>query len=188
MPDELKDTIQAMQCREEYKPEPIEPEKLINILEHIQLTPSVANLQPWEIVVISNPEMRTKLTRTLLDPMLRDDDESRLEWPAKAPVILVICMDLRRAKVRFGERGTDFALMDIGAAVMNLQLGAWNHGIKSCCIREFDPDKVSTTLELPKNVVPVLLVTLGYSNQDKAPAPTLDLADFIHRETYSGEW
>ena len=120
--------------------------------------------------------------------MLREDESLRPDWFIKAPLILVICVDSRRAKVRFGERGMEFALMDIGAAIMNLLLGAWKHGVKSCGIREFDQEKVQTILELPKNVKPTMLITLGYSNQEKAQGPTLELEDFVHKETWNGEF
>jgi len=97
-------------------------------------------------------------------------------------------MDQRRAKVRFGERGSEFALLDIGAAISNLMLGAWNHGLKGCNLREFDQNKMREILEIPKDVLPLALVALGYSNQDKAVPPTLELEDFVHKENWHGEW
>jgi len=188
MPDELKKTIQSLQCRDEYLPESIDSNILTEILECVRITPSTANLQPWEIVVVTDPEMRAKLDGTLLDPMLREDDELHQDWLVKAPLILVVCVDSRRAKVRFGERGMDFALMDVGAAIMSLMLAAENHSVKGCNVREFNQEKVRTLLEIPKTVIPVMLVPLGYSNQEKAPGPTLELEDFVHRETWNGEW
>lgn len=188
MSDELRNTIQSLQCRDEFLPEPIESHIVTNILECVQITPSTANLQPWEVVVITNPETRAKLDSTLLDPMLREDDELHQEWLVNAPLILVVCVDSRRAKVRFGERGMDFALMDVGAAIMSLMLAAEKQGLKGCNVREFNQEKVRILLEIPKTVIPVMLVPLGYSNQEKAPVPTLELTDFVHKETWNGDW
>jgi 5,6-dimethylbenzimidazole synthase len=188
MTEEFKTRIKALQCRDEYLSDPIALETLTEILEHVKYTPSMANMQPWEIVVVTNPETRMQLKNALLDPMLREDDELRQDWLLDAPVILVVCMDMRRAKVRFGERGIEFALLDIGAAISNLMLGAWGQGLKGCDVREFDQDKLRKLLEIPKDVLPLSLIALGYSNQDKAVPPTLELDDFVHNEKWDGEW
>ena len=188
MVENFKNKVKALQCRDEYLSDPIELETLTDILEHVKYTPSMANMQPWEIVVVTNPEIRIELKRALLDPMLREDDELRQEWLSDAPVILVVCMDQRRAKVRFGERGSEFAILDIGAAISNLMHAAWNQGLRGCNLREFDQNKVREILEIPKNVLPLALVALGHSNQDKAVPPTLDLEDFVHKENWHGEW
>ena len=178
MQDELKDRIRDLMCRDEYLSTPIEPKILSDILEYVKCTPSTANLQPWEILVVTDQDMRAKINNSLLDSMLREDDEFTLEWLNNVPVILVVCIDSRRAKVRFGERGMEFALMDVGAAILSLMLGASNHGVKGCNIREFNQEKVQSALDIPKSVIPVMLIPLGFSNQEKAPGPSLDLEDF----------
>lgn len=188
MKKELKNTIRDLLCRDEYLPDAIESGVLKDILEYVKYTPSAGNVQPWEIILVTDPDKFAELTDTLLDPFLREDDELKQEWIANVPVILVMCMDTKRAKVRFGERGIEFGLMDIGAASSNLLLGAWEYGLRGCIVREFDQDRVRTLLGIPPYVMPLMMITMGYSTQEKAFAPTLELEDFVHKDEWAREW
>jgi nitroreductase len=39
--------------------QPVEKEKLERIIESAQLSPSACNAQPWKIIVVNDPEVRT---------------------------------------------------------------------------------------------------------------------------------
>ncbi len=47
-----------------YLPGPVEEEKLNYVLECGRVAPSAANYQPWEVIVIREEEMRTRIAAT----------------------------------------------------------------------------------------------------------------------------
>ncbi|MEM2677342.1 MAG: nitroreductase family protein, partial [Thermofilaceae archaeon] len=61
-----------------YKPDPVEDEKLLRVLEAARLAPSAANRQPWHFIVVRDPEVKEKLGKAY-----------PREWFVKAPAIIV---------------------------------------------------------------------------------------------------
>src|SRR5262245_58442693 len=46
-----------------YKSEPVPAEKIQRLLEYAVHAPSAGNLQPWEFIVVKDPEVRAKLAK-----------------------------------------------------------------------------------------------------------------------------
>jgi nitroreductase len=104
---------------------------------------------------------------------------------SEAPLLLVVCLDQTRAKARFGDIGRDlFGLQDSGAAIQNMRLVALAHGVKSCLVREFDRERMAALLALPRHVVPLIMVALGYSELEAKPLPRLPLEDYLHHNRW----
>jgi nitroreductase len=179
--------LRQITCVSEFEDRPLEDEVLTSIVEGVSWTPSAADVQPWEIVAIRDPERKKALVSTLLDSHLRPrhGGEERRSWLAQAPAILIVCLDHTRAKARWGEIGERlFGIQDTGAAVQNLRLVALEHGVKSCLMREFDHQQLAQLLQVPRHVEPLILIALGYSSLAPTRRPGLRLQDFFHHETW----
>lgn len=160
---------------------------LEKIVSAAMTSPSTADVQPWEIIAVQTVEGKALLVGALLDSHLRPDTggENRRHWLADAPLVLVVCLDHTRAKVRFGERGEKvFGIQDTGFAIQNIRLVALEMGIKSCLIREFDPHRVASLLELPGHVEPLILLAMGYSTVTPGEIYHLELEDYLHLEKW----
>lgn len=181
------ESLKRVRCVSEFDDQDLEAETLERLLAAASWTPSAADAQPWEFVVVRDEHRKEALCQFLLDSLLRAKvgGDERRSWLADSPVILVLCMDCTRAKARYGEIGEAlFGPQDTGAALQNLRLVALENGVKSCLIREFNREKVSELLGLPGHVRPMTLVALGYSNVEPSQKAGLPLDDYVHWETW----
>lgn len=139
-----------------YKPQPIEPEKLAQVLEAGRVAPTACNIQPHRIKVITAPVDLAKV------------DEST---PCRfgAPTVLLICYDKNVCwKRQFdGHHSGD---VDASVVTTHLCLAAHELGLGTCWVMYFDPAKITELFGLPKNIVPVALLPIGYPADDSVPA------------------
>ena len=148
------------------------------------LTPSAANVQPWEVIVVE--EKRRQLADCTLDPLMRDEPGLRQSWIVEAPLLLLICIDKKRASARYGPVGADrLAVQDSAVLIHNIRLKAAELGLRSCWLREFDREKIRSSFGLPKEVEPMGVLALGYSDQELEAHPALALREFVHHDHWS---
>lgn len=132
-----------------FLPKEVEEEKLLEVLEAARVSPSAANLQPWQIVVARDPRLKAKLA----EAYPRD-------WFANAPVILVICVDHNQSWKRTD--GRDYADVDAAIAADHITLAAADLGLGTCWLGAFDLEVCRKALNLPKYMEPVIMMPLGY--------------------------
>lgn len=125
-------------------------EKLVN---GARLAPSGANLQPLEFVAVDHPGLRKKVFSCLrwagyITP--RGNPE-----PGKEPRAYIVVLVNTEIRTHGYER-------DVGAAVENMILTAWEKGIGSCWIGSFDEPKLRVLLSVPKTHVIDSVLALGY--------------------------
>ena len=60
--------------------------------------------------------------------------------------------------------------MDIGIVTTHMMLRAYELGLGSCWVGYFDPEAASRDFNLPENVEPLCLLTLGYPAADSVPS------------------
>ncbi|MFA4889040.1 MAG: nitroreductase family protein [Candidatus Omnitrophota bacterium] len=142
--------IKARRSIREYQDKPIAKEILEKIVDAARFAPTARNVQPWEFVVITKPEMLEKLAGLA--------ENGRFLLQAKA-CIAVFCND------------TKYYLEDGCAATQNILLAAAGFGIGSCWVAG---DKKPYALEVSKLLGAkealklVSLVSLGYPKAQNA--------------------
>lgn len=115
--------------------------------------PTGVNKQPWEFIVVDDPELLTKLAEAL----------PYAKMTAQAPVAIVVCGN----KDRFLD-GVDNVLweQDLSAASENILLSAHAIGLGGVwtCIYPHEERIVSvkTILNLPDSLIPFNLIPVGY--------------------------
>jgi nitroreductase len=130
-----------------YKPDPVEPEKLKQVLEAARLAPTAGNRQRFRLIVI-HTEGREEELRRIYD---RD-------WFVEPPLVICACrypMDPARQR-------KDYTDVDIGIVVDHLILAAAELGLGTCWIGAYDPAAAREILGLPDEVEPVVFTPLGY--------------------------
>jgi nitroreductase len=165
----------------------ITDELLNTIVSAAMPAPSTADVQPWEVVAVRTKEQKLGISTAMLDSHLRANTggERRRHGLVDAPLLLVVCLDHVRAKVRFGERGERvFGIQDTGFAIQNMRLVALENGVKSCLLREFDANQVARLLELPGHIEPLILIALGFSSIEPKEMTHLELEDYLHHEKW----
>lgn len=129
---------------------PVEKEKLLYILEAARIAPSAVNFQPWQFLVVTDPEI-LKCVQVVYPR----------EWLVTAPVIIVAMGDHNRGWHRKSD-GKDFTDIDVAIAVDHLMLAATEQGLGSCWICNFDAEKCCDILNTPDNLEMIALIPIGY--------------------------
>jgi len=122
---------------------------MLRLLETVRWTASAANVQPWECILVQEPQRRLQLESCLLDPFLRPIAPAG--FLERAPIVLVIAVDRKRAAARHAEIGERLlAVQDTAVAIAHLRLAAAEQGLGSTWIREVGLARVAEVLELPR--------------------------------------
>ena len=137
-----------------YKDQPVEQDKILQVLEAARTAPSAVNYQPWHFIVAVEEEVKDKIS----EAYPRD-------WFRQAPVIIVACGDHDQSWKR--NDGKDHCDVDVAIAVDHLTLAAADLGLGTCWVCAFDAEKVHSALELPDNLEVIALIPLGYPNEDR---------------------
>jgi nitroreductase len=132
-----------------YKPDPIDPDVLLNVLDAARLAPTASNRQPFQIIVIQ----AVGREKELLSICNRD-------WFIQAPLVLCLCSTPISAWVR--KDGKHYLGVDIGIVMDHLVLAATVMGLGTCIIAAFDERNARKVLSLPDDVDPMLFTPLGY--------------------------
>lgn len=145
-------------------------EVVSRLLEAARWAPSAGNAQPWMFVVVRSKELKEGLVQAALGQ----------RFLAQAPLVIVVCADLARAREAYGSRGeTLYCLQDTAAAVQNILLAAAEQGLGTCWVGAFDESEVARLLGLPPGLRPVALVPVGYPAETPAPRPRRPLSEIV---------
>lgn len=160
-------------CRD-YKPDIVEEDKLMKVLEAFRIAPSAVNYQPWHLIVIQEPENKTKVYESY--------DRA---WFKTAPVIFIACGDHSMSWKR--SDGKDHLDIDVSIAIDHLTLQATELGLATCWICNFNSEIIKHNLNLPENIEPIAIIPLGYPNDfcdpDRHHKKRKSIKEIIHWES-----
>ena len=154
-----------------YQDKPIPPSDLLKILEAARMAQSAANRQPWQFIVVTDKETREKVA-----DVAHWQDRPRQSAIETAAAILVCLAD--------PEVSANWYQVDLGIAIENMVLTAWNLKIGSCWIGAFREDEVKTVLSIPKNLRVVSLLTLGYADEKPKVKNRKSMEEILHYNQY----
>ena len=163
------DTIAAILQRRSirtYRPDPVPEEDLRTILECGRQAPSAGNRQPWEFIVVREPQRRRQVAEACKGQT----------WGADAAVI--IC------GIGLPEKSEKWWPVDTAIAMQNMILAAAALGYGTCWVGAFDEDQVKAALGIPDSVRVVALTPLGVPDVSPDARPRKDWPDVFHAETY----
>lgn len=132
-----------------FSTDPVKEKDLNSIFEAARWAPSGHNHQPWYFFYVKKGTVSYKS----LFSTLNDYNQS---WAKTAPVLILACAIIKNEK---GEN--EFALYDLGAAVISLILQAQSFGYYSRQMGLFDKEKVKQMFKLNKNYQPFIVIALG---------------------------
>jgi nitroreductase len=177
------DVLEAIHKRRSirnFTDQPIPDEMLRQILEAGTCAPSAGNMQAWEFVIIKDPVAKQKLVNTTDAGNTARGGVYTQDWILQAPVVVVICYDVKRMTGRYGQKGrTLMTIMDCMLCVENIALAATHFGLGSCCVVGFDPLLLKEALPIPKEITPLLLIPMGYPAQNLSAPYRLPLEDLV---------
>jgi nitroreductase len=168
---EFAELIQKRYSVRAYRPDPVEEEKLGQVLEAMRLAPTAANRQPFQFIVVHTKGRETELRRIY-----------HRGWFVQAPLIICACGVLAQNWVR--DDGKNYNDVDVAIAMDHLILAAADQGLGTCWIGAFDAAAAREVLGLPDGVEPVAFTPLGYPADQPGPKERKPLAELVRYE----EW
>ena len=164
-----------------YQDQQIPEEQLNKLLEAIRWSPSWANSQCWEVIVIKDSAIKQKLQETLYagNPSMKSIVE--------APVVIALCGKLQSAGFKKGQAATklgDWFMFDLGIATQNLCLTAHHLSLGTVIVGLFDQGKAKEILQVPEGYELVALIPLGYPTQEVNAPPRREIAEFVHYDKF----
>ena len=178
---ELKEAIITRRSIRHYKDEEVSDELIKEIFEHVKMSPSWANTQCWEFVVVRDKNTIEKISETL--PPRNPATKAVLQ----APVLIVQLAKKGLSGFKKGEAVTDkgdWYMFDSGIAMQTLSLIAHDLGLGTVIIGYFDANKVKEILEVPDDVEVVSMTPLGYPAQIPSAPKRKNFEEFVFFEKY----
>lgn len=171
-----------------YSSKIIDNELLNDMLEAAAHAPTTGGMQLYSVIVTENEEMKQRLMPCHFNqPMV-----------AQAPVMLTFCADFNRfvkwCQQRNAEPGFDnlqslmSAILDVTIFAQQFNTIAEMQGLGCCYIgtTTYNAKEIAEVLHLPRLVVPIITLTVGYPDESVQPVATerLPLHGIVHHETY----
>ncbi len=185
------ETLEAIRSRRsvrKFSDRPVEPEKLQAVLEAVQQAPSWANMQCWRLVVVTDPEVKSRISDlSYVEAFFATrgyKSNPAQKALAEAPVVIVACAEPTES----GElRGQKYYLTDMGIAGQNLMLAAHAQGLGSVFVGVFEEEELGELLNIPPDIRIVGLFPLGYPlTATVSGPPRKPLDKIVHYEKWKG--
>jgi len=171
--------------RTQFRPDPIPVAVLGRLLAAAHHAPSVGFMQPWDFILIEDPEVRSAVKQLFARENARAAAHYqgeratlyaalKLEGILESPLNLCVTCDRTRGGPHVLGRNTvlETDLFSVCLAVQNLWLAARAEGVGVGWVSILEPRELAQLLGLPEQVYPVAYLCLGYVSEF-LPAPEL---------------
>lgn len=160
----LIDLIKTRQSDRKYLDKSVEREKIERCLEAARLAPSASNTQPWEFIVVEEPELKNKVAYATYSDLIKFN-----RFVPSAPVLVVLNSWKPKLLYAIGGilKNRQFNLIDVGIAAEHFCLQAAEEGLGTCILGWFQTRKIMKLLDIKAPKKPALVITLGYSGHEK---------------------
>ena len=182
----MKDILMDRRTIRQYLAKPIDDVLLNEILNAGVRTSNTGNMQVYSVIITRDKKKKEELAPLHFNQKMVND----------APLILTFCADFNRFNkwclLRDAEPGYDNFLSFMTAAIDSLLvaqtvcIAAESRGLGICYLGTtiYMANKIIEVLKLPKGVVPVTTVTIGWPAEKPEQVDRLPLDAVIHNEIY----
>ena len=183
---ELKEAVKTRRSIRAYKEDNVSDEILKEIFDLVKMSPSWANTQCWEFVVVRDKNIKKQLVGTM--PEGNPARKATLEAP-----VLVVALGIKgKSGFKKGSPMTDkedtWYMFDVGIAMQTFSLAVHDFGLGSVILGLFDAAKAGTILNLPDNVEVVAMAPVGYPAKESKCPPRKSVEEFVFKDTYGEKY
>jgi coenzyme F420-0:L-glutamate ligase/coenzyme F420-1:gamma-L-glutamate ligase len=184
MKNDLHAFLRSRRSIRSFNTDPVPHEILQRILETTICAPSAHNLQPWRLVVLTDPSSKLHLaeavagkfrkdmvTDGITERVIKSRVRKTIRRALDAPIIIVLCRNKTNVKpqpdpVREQAEG-HMGVQSVAMAGLQLLLAAHAEGLGGTwiCWPLFSPEETRRALELPSDWEPEGMIFLGYSDE-----------------------
>lgn len=138
-----------------YTDKKISDDQINTLLKSGMYAPSANNKQPWHFIVINDRKILSKIA----------DIHPYAKMLTEAQLAILVCGD------ELLENGSGYWVVDCSAATQNILLAAHGLGLGAVWLglhpREERKQAIKELFNLPNNIQPLSLLSIGYPNENK---------------------
>jgi nitroreductase len=187
---ELDQALQGRRSCRAFKDDPVTEEQINQLIAAFTLAPSPLNLQPWQFVVTTDPQVKAQVRAVARDARQAVMDQGGPGWVAKysfefleqAPALLSILCDPAKGGLGDYFNQPHGSLMAASAGVQNLMLTAAEQGLGTLWFTFFDPNQMRPVLNVPENLELAAIIPLGVPADSPKSPPRKPAV--IHQQRY----
>ena len=182
----MLDFLNSRRTIRRYTGRPIDPALLDRLLEAACRASNTGNMQAYSVVVTTDPAIKAALAPAHFNqPMVQ-----------AAPAVLTWCADYNRfsrwCECRHADACYDnfqsfmASAIDTLLAAQTFATAAEAEGLGICYLgtTTYNASEIIDVLHLPRLVVPVTTITVGWPDEQPAQTDRLPLDATVHRDTY----
>jgi FMN reductase (NADPH) len=182
----MVDNIMNHKSIRKYKTENVPEHILQQIIEAGIRASTTGNMQTYSIIISSDKKIKEKLWEA----------HFKQNMVLQAPLILTFCADFNRfvkwCNLRKANPGYDNFLSFFTGAIdallvaQNVAIAAESNGLGICYLgtTTYNAKLIIETLKIPKRVVPVTTLVLGYPDENPGLTDRLPFESIIHKDVY----
>ncbi len=181
MKDAIMKVIKERRSVRNFEDKAVPDDLLQTVLEAVQWTPSWANTQCWEIVVIKDPEVKARVQEAV------PKSNPAFKSIVNAPVVLALCARLNDSgyyknavTTKFG----DWFMFDLGLATQSIVLAAHAAGLGTVIAGLFDHDKAAAAVNMPAGHELVVLIPMGFPSKVPSAPKRKEISEFTRENTF----
>ena len=168
------DFVKSRSSVRTYTGAPLTEDEIGYILSCAGTAPSAGNLESWDVIVVTDPEVKAALAEAAFDQ----------EHVEQAGAVFTVCANYVRSMSRYGERGILYGLEDATIACTYMMLAAQAIKLNSCWTGAFDDDEVREILALPQHIRPIALLAVGRGISPAMRTGRMDAGEHVHRDIW----
>ena len=179
--EDLMSIIKNRRSIRRYQDKEVPDDDLRKILDSVRWSPSWANTQCWEVILVKDPGVKASIQGTL------HRTNPAQKAIVEAPVVLVLCGKLESSGYYKGKVTTkfgDWMLFDLGIATQSICLTATDLGLGTVIVGLFDHDKAKEVLGVDDGYEVVVMIPVGYPAKYANAPKRQEIDDFTHFERF----
>lgn len=157
---EFKTLVEKRRSCRGFTDAPVSKEQVEAIVTAGQWAPSPLNLQPFQFIGVTDPELRAGIQKAGMAAKQAVADQGGPGWAQKypmefvgtCPLILVVVSDPSQGGLGGYFNQSHGALQSASAGIQNMMLMAADLGLGSLWFTFFDPDDVKQLLNIPEEL------------------------------------
>ena len=157
---EFKNVYLGRRAIRRYKDKDVSMDLVGEIIDLAGFAPSSGNVQNWRFVVVTDKKKRQDIADACLEQ----------NWMLEAPIFIIVCNNYKDVEAHYGKLGKMYSIQNCAAVSLGIMLAAYHQGLGSCWIGAFDNEAVQRILDIPQDMDPEIIITLGYTDEVKKPA------------------
>lgn len=198
---EFYEVIERRSVIRAFKSDPVPEEVVRRILQAGMHAPSGEHKQPWEFIMIRNPELRKKLAMIKSDSrkivarnMYPEYSEERIEEMAltqknaveTAPVLIAVCYKSGDNALEVGQLRISLMHASTWQCIENMWLAATAEGLgfSPTFYPAFVYEDVKRLLSLPKGIEFAAIIRIGKKAQKRKRKPLKPLDEKLHYDKF----